>query len=116
HSWGPRQFTRAPAGNGRGFSSKRPVFAGFCAIEDRDGRLACERAEITRELGGGSRRGDLGSLIGRTGRERGGWFTARALRGAWARGGGLQLGGEIVAAGFKLGLAIGGSHSKISNN
>jgi hypothetical protein len=25
-----RQFTGAPVGNGRGFSSKRPVFAGFC--------------------------------------------------------------------------------------
>src|SRR5690606_7573863 len=29
---------------------------------------------------------------------------------------GLQLGGEMAAAGFKLGLAIGGSHSKISNS
>jgi hypothetical protein len=68
---GPRQFTGAPVGDGRGFSSKRPVFAGFCAIGDRDGGLACQRAEITREVGGGSRRGDLGSLIRRTGRERG---------------------------------------------
>jgi len=79
---GPRQFTRAPVGNGRGFSSKRRVFAGFCAIGDRDGGLACERTEITGELGGASRRADLGSLIRRTGRERGWWFTARPVSSA----------------------------------
>jgi len=45
---GRHQFTGGPVGNGRGFSSKRPVFAGFCAIRDGRVGLGYELAEITR--------------------------------------------------------------------
>jgi hypothetical protein len=45
---GPRQFTAAPVGDGRGFFLKPRVFAGFYATRDARDGLGRELAEITR--------------------------------------------------------------------